>query len=508
MTIPLNGGDLFATTRASTLADTVTLSAMHTAQLAATVGTAAYADGVMVSTVHLTPTGTTVVTATLAQVIFTTITAMRTMAYLPTANVTDSDPSTYYLTRNFVTICDAVEAAVIATGAGVSTSNNFYTSPVVIFVAAYAALCVLGCVVVFILSKRALDFRLVPLERMSKLPNSVLQRLESAAASSVAAAERAIEYSENAAGGDDESQEEDEAIHWRSANLTQTSKDMQKGTSERPRERLIFSCVLMAPLLASSVIFILLVDAIWGGTQAAGANSNALTAVVLTQVAVRQTVYYGVQGATLSDAEGRSSLAASVLANAEAAARVDAMFFGAAGDAAADAALETVHFGDLCAPGVLPLSALEKSRCSTLGGGVCHSGLHASFGLIIRRVAALVDARKQFVYPEAPSASQVLRLRALLDQQWISHMRIISINEAAMAMAIDVTVRAARVQAAVTGAINTGNVLVSVIVVGVVAYQVRCAAGLRESCDGGRAAAPHPVPCIITLAWSDAFYSI
>ena len=267
-----------------------------------------------------------------------------------------------------MTICDAVKASVIATGATIS-STNLYSSPVVIVVAAYVALCLLGCVLVVMMSRRALDFRMVPLERLSKLPNSVLQRLESAAASSVAAAERAVEGSVAAPGDDGaESQNDEDATDWRYAPLTLTSKDMQKGTSKRPRERIIFSCVLMAPLLLSSIIFILLVNAIWMGTQTAGVSSNALTNAMLTEVAERQAVYYSLVGATLSDADGNATLAAAAAAHADANARVDAMFFGDAGDVSSDAALESVHFGDLCAPGVLPLSTFESGRCGNLGG--------------------------------------------------------------------------------------------------------------------------------------------
>ncbi len=476
MTIPLNGGDLIATTRASTLVDCKTLATMHTALLAATSGTAAYADGAMVTTVRLGTAGPYLVHETLSQLLFTTIAAMRAMAYLPTSNITYSDPSTFFLSRNFVAICDAAEAAVVATGAGVGVSvvNTFYTSPVVIFVAVYIALSLLGCVVVFAMSRHALDFRIVPLERMSKLPNSVLQRLESAAASSVAAAERAVEYAENA-GGDEDSQEDEEAIDWRSVNLTHTSKDMQKGTSERPRERLIFSCMLMAPLLLSSVVFVLLVNAIWTGTVAADISALALTGSTLTQVAVRQTVYYGIQGSTLSDADGSDTLAAAVRARTKATARVNDMFFSTTAESDVTGTLEAIHFGDLCAPGVLPLSAFESARCPNLAGRVCHSGLHAALGYILRSAEAVLKARSRLTFSRPPTPSQIAALRGVLDQQWVSDMRVISINEAAPAFAIDAGVRAAHVQAAVTSAESTGNALASVVIVGAIVYQVRAA---------------------------------
>ena len=63
-----------------------------------------------------------------------------------------------------------------------------------------------GSVAVFVASRNALNFRVQPLEHMSKLPNSVLQRLEMTAARSVAAAERAIEYIDAVEADTDDSQ--------------------------------------------------------------------------------------------------------------------------------------------------------------------------------------------------------------------------------------------------------------------------------------------------------------
>ena len=488
MTVDLNGGDLIAATRASLLTESNALAAMHYAQLAATAGTPAYVDGTTVSVVQLAPSGPTVVATTLAQAISSAITSIRAMGYLPIANITDSDPSTFFVSRNLVAICEAAEGSVYAAADTVSSSSNLYSSPVFIFVAIYVAFSLVGCVVVFSMSRRALDFRMVPLERMSQLPNSVLQRLENAAASSVAAAERAIEDSETAADGDADSHqsEEEDVVDWRAVNLTRTTKDLQKGTGEQPRERLIFSGVLMAPLLASSLIFILLLNAIWTGTQAASSGANALTASKLAQVSVRQAVYYGLVGATLSDADVNGTIIPDAFqAQADAASRIDGIFFGATGDEAADAALETIYFGDMCAAGVLPLPAYQRARCRIVGGGACNSGLHAIFGAIIRNAAAMLNARVRMAVPRTPSVAQVSRLRGLMDQQIITDMRILEFYEASGAMALDFGTREARVQATVNGSISTGDTLVVVVIVGAIVYQV-CALRKCASCGACR----------------------
>jgi hypothetical protein len=188
------------------LSDSAELQKSHTAQLTATVGSAAYVDGVMLDTIMLEPDGPVVTPMTLSRAIYEGIAAMRAMAYLPLSNVTDADPSTYFLTRNFVLISNAAAAAVVATSATISNAGSFYTSPVVITVAAFVIACVAASVAIFIASRNALNYRIQPLEHMSKLPNSVLQRLEMAAARSVAAAERAIEYIDAVEADTDDSQ--------------------------------------------------------------------------------------------------------------------------------------------------------------------------------------------------------------------------------------------------------------------------------------------------------------
>ena len=497
MTADLNGGNLVESTRASLLLESAALEAKHMAQLAATVGTSAYVDGVVLSILRLTAKGRVTTPTTLSEAIFAAITAVRAVGYLPLSNISDSDPSVYFLTHNFVTICDALEQSVLATGATVSSSNNFFTTPVVILVAAYVVLCAVGCLVVYRLSRRALDVRMLPLEYMMKLPNTVLQRLESAAAIDVAAAERVVEYGHRAnheeahgEGDDDDGLDDWRAdTDWRSVLLMQTSKDMQKSAHERPRDRVIFTAILVAPLIVSSVVLILLVSTIWTGVQAAGVNSNALTEAMLAEMAAGQVVYYGMLGATRSDLDGSAIIATAVIAQGDAAKRADNMFFGPSGDMAADGALHAIHFGDLC-DGSIPLSANESGRCGALGGGVCRSGLHEVYNEIVWSAAAMLNARAALTYSASPTPLQTAALRRLMDAQYITDMRILQLVELRAGMTIDGGVRAARVQAAGDSAINTGTWLVSLLIVATVLYTVCvCARAAALLAAGGRVAA-------------------
>ena len=191
MTVDITGGgDIVATMRKTLLAGSTTLTSLHKAQLASTVGTPEYADGVMLDTLRLEATGPAVVQTTLAQAMFDSISAMRALGYLPARNITDADPSTFFLTRNCVTIANAAEASVIATAETVANSQNLYSSPLFIFVTAYSFLCLLGCGLVILMSRRALAFRTAPLQQMARLPNHVLLQLENAAAAGATAAER------------------------------------------------------------------------------------------------------------------------------------------------------------------------------------------------------------------------------------------------------------------------------------------------------------------------------
>jgi hypothetical protein len=484
LTVDLDGGDLIASTRASLLADSDALLAMHIAQLAATAGTPAYTDGMILTTQLLSPSGPALAQTTLAQAVFDAVAAMRAVAYLPTANITDSDPSTYFLTRNLVLISDAAEASLVSTGAAVSSAGGINSSPVALFIAVWVAMCIFCCAVVISISRRVLAFRTVPLERLSTLPNSVLQLLEASAASSVAAAERALECTQREADADSaDSQDEcDDGTDWRYVNVTPTSKDVQKGTSERSRTRVLFLLVMIAPLLAAFVFFILMSNAITTGTQSAEASSNGLVSSTLTYVAIRQVVYYSITAATLSDAasnnnalttDGNTSLLETAHGHPTIAFdRINGMFFGAAGDLSVDAALKATHFGDLCATGVLPLSPFESSRCGSLAGGACHSGLYKSFRQIVNNMESMMGARASLALPDAPSASQVARLRGLMDSQHVTDARIIEAIEAADAMEIDANVRAARVQSAVAGATNTGTALVASLIALVAMHQV------------------------------------
>ncbi len=485
MSVDVHGGDLIAATRAGLLADAETLQTAHLTQLGATVGTTEYADNMLIGLSRLGPGGAPIVTrTTLAQALFDSVTAMRAMAYLPRANITDADPSVYFLSHNFMNISDACEAAIFETGASVSASSNFYASPVFIFVAVYAAAALGACVVVYVLSRRALRQRLVPLERLAKLPNSVLSRLESGAAAAAAAAERSIEFGQAAPGeggsgvdSQDEGEGVEDATDWRSVSLATTSKDMQKGTVERRRERLFVAAVLAAPLVASSVVFIVLANVISSGLAAASVGSNALTGATLTQIAARQAIYYTINAASLPDEMAGAAVANTFLTYVTGATRLDAMFFGPGGDSASDSALQGVHFGDLCA--LLPLAPTEAARCGGLAGGVCHSGVQSALREIIHGTAALLIARGQLSLPAAPpSRAQVEGVRALLDSAAMSDMRVMDAVEVAGGMAVDGSVRAARVEAAARGALSTMTALVAAIIVGAAGYQVRGAASL------------------------------
>ena len=493
MSVDVHGGDLIAATRAGLLADAETLQTAHLTKLAATVGTTEYADNILIGLSRLGPGGAPIVTrTTLAQALFDSVTAMRAMAYLPRANITDADPSVYFLSRNFMNISDACEAAIFETGASVSASSNFYASPVFIFVAVYAAAALGACVVVYVLSRRALRQRLVPLERLAKLPNSVLSRLESGAAAAAAAAERSIEFGQAAPGeggsgvdSQDEGEGVEDATDWRSVSLATTSKDMQKGsrTVERRRERLFVAAVLAAPLVASSVVFIVLANVISSGLAAASVGSNALTGATLTQIAARQAIYYTINAASLPDELAGAAVANTFLTYVTGATRLDAMFFGPGGDGASDSALQDVHFGDLCA--LLPLAPTEAARCGGLAGGVCHSGVQSALREIIHGTAALLIARGQLSLPAAPpSRAQVEGVRALLDSAAMSDMRVMDAVEVAGGMAVDGSVRAARVEAAASGALSTMTALVAAIIVGAAGYQVSGAASLLYARGG------------------------
>ena len=474
MSVDLNGGNIITATQASLLSDSQALQAAHTAQLATTVGTTAYADGMELNLTVLEPAGPVTTRMTLARAIYEGIAAMRAMAYLPVHNITDSDPSTYFLTNNFVAISNAAAAAVVFTGATVSSTSNFYNSPVVIFVAVCVLACLVGCVVVYVIARRALAFRMPPLERMSKLPNSVLQRLESAAARGVAAAERTIECTDTAADRDTDSQDDNEAdeTDWRYVSLSVTSKDQQKGTTERPRERIIFGCLMVAPLLVSAIVFSVLAMLIWTGIQNAGVSSNTLTSAILTEVSTRQAVYFSMLSATMYDGVANATITAANLAQADALSRVNTMFFGANGDAAADTALQAIHFGDMCA--TLALPPAEASRCGSLAGGVCHSGLQATFQSLLGSAETLLSDRAQLAFPASPSPSQLTALQTLMNAKFVTDMRILELVEVVDAMQLDGQVRGALVQSAVNSAVNTGTVLVVVLIGCAIAYEVCC----------------------------------
>lgn len=482
MSIDLAGGDLLAATRASLLADSDALETIHLAQLHATAGTSVYADGMLLRTLRLGSAGVTATQTTLAQATLDAISAMRAVAYLPVSNITDAEPSTYYLTRNLVVICDGLEAAVVAAGAAVSSTGNYYSSPIVIFVACYTVIGLVTCCIMYGVSARALDDRLVPLRLIARLPNAVLQLLQRTAACSAAAAERAVEFGQTGAEvSGAESQEDERIIDWRSTSLALTSKDMQKGIADQRRDRIFLSSVLMTgPLLASCVGFILLAFVIWTGTQTAESSATALTGAILTQVAARQCLYYSILGATLSDDTGgfrNATSDAAATTRATTAARLAGMFFGASGDVAADAELQSLQFGDLCSILARDLSPYESARCGKLDGGVCRSGMQAVILEVLRGSEALGIARDSLTLPALrPSSEQAGAVRGLLDSQRVTDMRVMDEVEVAAGMAADGSIRAARVQAAVDSAIGTCRLLVSVFIVAAVAYQVRATA--------------------------------
>jgi hypothetical protein len=379
-------------------------------------------------------------TTLLAQAIFETTAAARAMSYLPLSNITDLEPSTYFITRNMVTVSEATSAAVSATGATVSSLNTFYSSPVVIFVACYVLLALISCAFIVGITRNALECRTAPLDRMSTLPNSILQKLELAAAARVRAAERAVECTQEATaardgGGDSQGEEEEDTTDWRTVSLAATSKDMQKGRSERvTMEHIVLAAILMAPLLASSAVLMGLASVIWTGTQSASLSSNALTAAIMADVSTGQAMYYTLLGAVLSDDVANATVAWAALAQTRAAVDTNSMFFGSGVDAVADSALGNLHFGDLCVALSSALSGLDNSRCGAVAGGVCHSGLQAAFLAVISRAETLSMARALLVYPRAPSPAQTLALRAAMDAQYVTDMRILLLNEITAAM--------------------------------------------------------------------------
>ena len=321
---------------------------------------------------------------------------------------------------------------------------------------------------------------------MSSLPNAVLLRRENAAAARAATTERAIECAEvratAARDSDEGSQSDEEGTDWRSVSLALTSRDMLKGRRvSTPRDRVAFACMLTAPLLVASVILIALAAVIWTGTAQAGNSAVALTGALLTEVATAQAVHYTLLSATLSDGGAAASAAGAsisgwaAVAQARAAGRIDEMFSGAYSsgvtDAAAVAALGAVHHGDLCS--VLVLSEAELARCGALAGGACHSGLKTTMGAMLWSAEALSAALSHLALSASPlSPTEVAALRAVMDAQYVTDMRVMLRVEAAAAMAADAGVRQGLVQAAADSASGTATTLAVVLIVGAVLYEV------------------------------------
>ena len=111
----------------------------------------------------------------------------------------------------------------------------------------------------------------------------------------------------------------------------------------------------------------------------------------------------------------------------------------------------------------------------------------------------MLNARALLTFPVAPSAAQIAHVRAVMDAQYVTDMRIMTLNEVAAAMTIDSDIRTARVQDAVDGAINTGTALVSALIACVAVYQVRGAALCRARVRRDRVPA-RPVHSDVELA--------
>jgi hypothetical protein len=213
-----------------------------------------------------------------------------------------------------------------------------------------------------------------------------------------------------------------------------TSKDLRKGTTERPIERIIFGLLMIAPLLLSAAVFSGLVAVIWTGVQSAGESSNTLTCAILTEVSARQAVYFAMLSATMYDGEANATIAAAHTAQQGAVNRVNSMFFGVNGDAAANAGLQAIQFGNLCNTLSSTLSPAEAARCGTIAGGVCHSGLHAVFQWLLRKTEALMSARALLAFPKPPSQGQVAALAKLMNSPFVTDMRILELVEVRVAL--------------------------------------------------------------------------
>jgi hypothetical protein len=462
MTVDISGGaGLVTSTRASLLLESRVLEQLHLAQLTATLGTSAYADTAVLNLWQLKASVPVATQMTLQAAVFSVIAAVRALGYMPVPNITDLDPSVYFISKNFVAICDAAEAAVVATGTMVSSSSNFIDSPSFVVLAVYVGLCGMGCIALRIASSKGTDLRLQPLRNMMLLPNTIIKRLDSAAAMSIAAAERVLEY-QAGTGDADDAASEDDARFWRFVSLTRSSKDVQKITVEGSRERTILCGVQVAPLLFSAfVLAAMVVFSTWAGITSADAASNELTNSLLAQVATQQTAFYSLLGSTQGGLDGNATLESARTAHATGMARVSDAFFLAGSDGGfANTELQNAHFGDLCS--ALSLPPAELARCGGLARGVRHSGLVAVFRRVLRNSESLRIARSAL--PDTlPPANRARRVRALMDSDTVTDMRILMLSELQAGMKIDGSIRAALVQATADAEYRTNTVVVSVL---------------------------------------------